>query len=64
MIKTQALIRDENTRAILNTDLVALNKYKAERALHRKVESLTTELANAKLCLCAIGERVDKIENN
>jgi hypothetical protein len=64
MINQRSLIRDENTQAVLNTDVVALNKYKLERALHRKVKSLTDDLAEVKLCLVSITERLDKIENN
>jgi hypothetical protein len=64
MINQRSLIRDENTQAVLNTDVVALNKYKLERALHRRVKRLTEDLAEVKLCLVSITERLDKIENN
>tara|TARA_B110000977_G_scaffold182421_1_gene244062 strand:+ start:240 stop:434 length:195 start_codon:yes stop_codon:yes gene_type:complete len=64
MIQAHALIRDENTRAVLNTDVAALNKYKSERALYRKVEKLTKELVEVKQCLTQISARLDKIENN
>lgn len=64
MIQSHSLIRDENTHAVLNTDVAALNKYKSERALYRKVENLTKELVEVKLCLTQISARLDKIENN
>jgi hypothetical protein len=64
MMKSNALIRDENSQAVINTDIVALNKYKSERALHRRVASLTKELVQVKQCLNRLNERIDKIENN
>jgi hypothetical protein len=64
MIQGRALIRDENSSAVLNTDMAALNKYKSERALYRKVESLTKDLVEIKQCLIHISDRLEKIENN
>jgi hypothetical protein len=64
MIQGRALVRDENSNAVLNTDIAALNKYKSERALYRKVESLTKELVEIKQCLIHISNRLEKIENN
>ena len=64
MIQGRALVRDENSNAVLNTDIAALNKYKSERALYRKVESLTRELVEMKQCLIHISTRLEKIENN
>lgn len=63
MIHTQAQVRDENTGAILSTDVAALNKYKSERALYRKVASLTKELETVKECLMRLSNRLDQIEN-
>jgi wobble nucleotide-excising tRNase len=59
----QALARDESG-AVLNTDVVALNKYKSERALYRKVDQLTKELVNVKACLKRLSDKIDQIENN
>lgn len=64
MIQAQALVRDENSNAVLNTDAAALNKYKLERALHRRVERLTKELIECRISLSQISSRLDKIENN
>lgn len=61
MIKTN-LARDETSSAIINTDVVALNKYKQERALHRKIAQLTKELSGAKQCLENVNSRLEKIE--
>jgi|TARA_A200000159_G_scaffold161000_2_gene182101 wobble nucleotide-excising tRNase len=59
----QALARDESG-AVVNTDVVALNKYKSERALYRKVDQLTKELVNVKACLKRLSDKIDQIENN
>jgi hypothetical protein len=59
----QALARDDSG-AVVNTDVVALNKYKSERALYRKVDQLTKELVNVKACLRRLSDKIDQIENN
>ena len=63
MIQERALIRDQHSQAIINTDLAALNKYKQERALHKKVNALTKELEDIKMCLSNVCERLDRIES-
>lgn len=55
--------RDENSGAVLNTDVAALNKYKSERALYRKVAKLTSELEEIKAIVMSLSERLDNIEN-
>jgi len=57
----RGLIRDSSS-AILNTDVAALNKYKQERALHRKVENLSKEIHEIKSLLLNVTDRLDKIE--
>lgn len=57
-----ALRRDENSGAVINTDVSALNKYKQERALHRKVEQLILDCNEVKQCLKNVNERLEKIE--
>ena len=37
-------IRHRDSKAVLNTDVAALNKYKQERALHTKVTKLSNEV--------------------
>ena len=58
----QALRRDENSGAVINTDVAALNKYKQERALHRKVEQLIKDCDEVKQCLQNVNKRLEKIE--
>ena len=58
------LKRDQNTQAVLNTDVIALNKYKQERALYRKVETLTRELVTVKETLARVCQLLEKIENS
>lgn len=55
--------RDPLTNAVLNTDLAALNKYKMERQLHRKVTTLTKEVEGIKKTLERVCEKLEKIEN-
>ena len=55
------LVRDKS-RAVLNVDVGALNKYKLERALHRKVAKLSSEMIDIKTLLASIVDRLDKIE--
>ena len=57
-----ALRRDENSGAVVSTDVAALNKYKQERALHRKVEQLIRDCDKVKQCLENVNERLEKIE--
>lgn len=57
-----ALRRDENSGAVVNTDVAALNKYKQERALHRKIEQLSKDCAEVKQCLKDVNQRLENIE--
>lgn len=64
MSRALKLVRDQNSQAVINTDLAALNKYKSERTLHRKVEMLSNELVEIKKCMTRLNERLEKIESN
>lgn len=55
--------RDPNTKAILNTDVKALNKYKQERALYKKIEVLNREVVEIRQVLVRVSERLEQIEN-
>ena len=57
-----SFIRHENSRAVLNTDVAALNKYKQERALHTKVTKLGKEVNSIKELLVQVCDRLDRIE--
>jgi hypothetical protein len=57
------LIRDEKTRALLNNDVMALNKYKLERDRIRKIDLLSKEVKEIKQILHSVCERLDKIES-
>lgn len=54
--------RDSKTRALINNDVQALNKYKQERALYQKVEKLSTEVVEIKQLLVTVTQRLDDIE--
>ena len=60
---TLGLTRDKNSRAIVNTDVAALNKYKQERKLHRTVAKLSEEIEDIKAMMARIDQRVNNIEN-
>lgn len=64
MSRALNLLRDQNSQAVINTDLAALNKYKSERTLYRKVEMLSNELVEIKKCMTRLNERLEKIESN
>lgn len=55
--------RDHISNAVLNTDAAALNKYKMEKQLYRKVERLSAEVVDIKACLAKIAEKLEKVEN-
>ena len=55
--------RHEKSNAVLSTDVAALNKYKMERKLHRKVTNLTKELDEVKATLARVCEKLEKVEN-
>ena len=57
------LQRDSHSQAIINTDVASLNKYKQERALHKKLNSLAQEVSECKKVLESVCERLDRIEN-
>jgi len=58
---TDNLNRDKSG-AVLNTDLAALNKYKVERNLYRKVERIQNDLCDIKRSIIDIYERIEKLE--
>jgi hypothetical protein len=47
-MNTQQITRDARSKAILNTDLESLNKYKKERDQVRKLELLSQEIKEVK----------------
>jgi hypothetical protein len=58
------MIRDSRTNALINTDIQALNKYKAERNQVRKIEQLSKELEQIKVILCRVCETIERLEKN
>ena len=57
------MIRDERSRALINNDVAALNKYKVDRDRVRKIEQIYRELPEIKRVLSSLCERLDKIES-
>jgi hypothetical protein len=56
------MYRDEKTKALINNDVAALNKYKLERNNYRKIESLGEELTEVKQTLSRLCEVIEKLE--
>jgi len=57
------MIRDEKSKALINNDVSALNKYKLERDRIRKLESLSKEVTEIRKILNSVCEKLDKIES-
>lgn len=60
MMNRNRLIRDDRSKAVLNTDLEALNKYKKEREQTRKLEFLFNEMKQVKEELNHIRSIIEK----
>lgn len=56
------MIRDPNSNALINNDVVALNKYKMERNQLRKMESMAKELDEVKTQVAHICEILNRID--
>jgi tRNA U34 5-carboxymethylaminomethyl modifying GTPase MnmE/TrmE len=54
------MVRDERSKAILNTDAESLNKYKKERDQARKIEMLCIELKEVKNKLAEVLKLIEK----
>jgi hypothetical protein len=55
--------RDTKTKAVLNTDIEALNKYKLERTYYRRVDKIQADLLDIKKTIISICERIERLEN-
>jgi len=54
--------KEETSGAILSTDAAALNKYKVERNLYRRVDRIQADLCDIKKSIIDIYERIEKLE--
>jgi hypothetical protein len=54
--------REKSSGAILSMDADALNKYKVERNLYRKVDKIQADLCDIKKSIIDIYERIEKLE--
>lgn len=57
------IYRDEKTKALINNDVAALNKYKLERNNQRKIDSLCKELTEVKSTLSKLCSVIEKLES-
>ena len=56
------MVRDEKTKALVNNDLEALNKYKLERKQIRAMNDLIQEMSQIRSKLISVCERLEKVE--
>ena len=56
--------RDQTGKAVINTDIEALNKYKQERTYYRKVDSLYSDVLEIKKSILSINERLSRLESD
>lgn len=56
------MIRDPKSNALINNDVIALNKYKMERNQLRKMENMAKELDEVKTTLAHICEILNRID--
>lgn len=57
------MIRDEKSKALINNDVVALNKYKLDRDRLRKIDNLSNEIIEIRKILNSVCEKLDRIES-
>ena len=55
------LVRDENTNAVLNTNMHGLEAYKLQRDKQRKVDNVVSDVENLKNDLKDIKNMLEKI---
>jgi hypothetical protein len=55
-----SLVRNKHSKALLNTDLAALQEYKNKQKLSNQVKDLTEEVAGIKQLLTQILDRLDR----
>ena len=63
MSNSNNIKREQTSGAILNMDADALNKYKVERNLYRKVDKIQADLCDIKKSIIDIYERIEKLED-
>jgi len=62
MSNSNNIKREQTSGAILSTDAAALNKYKVERNLYRRVDKIQSDLCDIKRSIIDIYERIEKLE--
>jgi len=55
--------RDVKSKAVLNTDVESLNKYKLERSYYRKVDQLQADILEIKRSIINICEKIERLES-
>lgn len=55
-----SLVRNKHSKALLNTDIAALQEYKNKKKISERVDSLTEEVSEIKQLLTQILVRLDR----
>ena len=58
------LLRDKGSKALINTDIAALNEYKNKKKLAEDVRNLSSEVREMKQILFLLIEKIDKYNTN
>lgn len=56
------MIRDPQSKAILTTDTVALNKYRQEKYRAKQIELLSKEVSELRIAVAELYEMMEKRE--
>ena len=57
------MIRQKESKALVNDNIAALNKYKIERDRLRKIDQLSKEVSEIRAVLTSVCEKLDSIES-
>jgi hypothetical protein len=56
------MIRDTHSKALIETDIVELQKYRKEKRRDKEMSDLKTEIRSLKECINSIVKKLEKIE--
>jgi|DEB0MinimDraft_4_1074332.scaffolds.fasta_scaffold14671_2 hypothetical protein len=57
------MIRQKESKALVNDNIAALNKYKIERDRIRKIDDLSKEVREIKVVLASVCKKLESIES-
>lgn len=57
------MIRDVHSKALVETDVAELQKYRKEKKRDKEFQQLRDEIRTLKACINSISEKLNKIES-